>query len=279
MVLHRRGTLDIDPVADHNAKTPLLGRLRVSTPSDHSRPLAYRFVIAILRPLLVLLTKRDWAGAQNLPRGGYVAVTNHYSYLEPFVFGLFLVDHGHTPHYLGKIEVFKNPVIGAILRAAEQIPVHRESGRAIDAYRSAVEAVRAGRCVAIYPEGTLTRDPDLWPMRGKTGAARVAMETGCPVIPITTWGAASILAPYGHRLHLFPRKTMVARAGPPVDLEDLQGVETTQEVLLEATARIMAALTSQLEGIRGELAPATRFDPTEHGITSTGKPKPLKEAS
>ena len=193
MVHHRRGTLDIDPVADHNAKTPLLGRLRVSTPSDHSRPLAYRFVITILRPLLVLLTKRDWAGEQNLPEGGYVAVTNHYSYLEPFVFGLFLVDHGHTPHYLGKIEVFKNPVIGAILRAAEQIPVRRESGRAIDAYRSAVEAVRGGRCVAIYPEGTLTRDPGLWPMRGKTGAARVALETGCPVIPITTWGAADIL--------------------------------------------------------------------------------------
>lgn len=251
----------------------------MSTPSDHSRPFAYRLVIALVRPLLMVLTKRDWSGADNLPGGGYVAVTNHYSYLEPLVFGHFLVDHGHSPHYLGKIEVFNVPVVGAILRAAEQIPVNRESDRAQDAYRSAVEAVRAGRCVAIYPEGSLTRDPGLWPMRGKTGAARVALETGCPVVPITTWGAADVIAPYGRRVRLFPRRTMVVRAGPPVDLEDLHGCEVTTEVLVEATRRIMAVLTSQLEEIRGERAPAERFDPTVHGITSTGKPTPLKEAS
>ncbi len=251
----------------------------MSTPLDHSRPIAYRFVVALLRPLLRLLTKRDWAGEENLPETGYVAVTNHYSYLEPLVLGHFLVDHGHTPHYLGKIEVFRIPVVGGILRAADQIPVHRESGRAVDAYRSAVEAVHQGRCVVIYPEGSLTRDPDLWPMRGKTGAARVALETGCPVLPVATWGAADVLAPYSRRLHLLPRTRMVVRAGPPVDLEDLHCREVTADLLLEATARIMAAITVLLEEIRGETAPRTRFDPTVHGITSTGRPKPLKEAS
>jgi len=251
----------------------------VTTPSDHSRPFAYRFIVALLRPLMMLFTKRDWAGAENLPEGGYVAVTNHYSYLEPLVFGHFLVDNGHTPHYLGKIEVFRIPFVGAILRAAEQIPVHRESGLAVDAYRSALDAVRRGCCVAIYPEGSLTRDPGLWPMRGKTGAARVVLETGCPVVPITTWGAADILPTYGRRVHLLPRKTMVVRAGPPVDLDDLRELDINAEVLAVATARIMAALTSQLEEIRGEVAPVTRFDPRAHGITSTGKPKPLKEAS
>jgi 1-acyl-sn-glycerol-3-phosphate acyltransferase len=142
-----------------------------------------------------------------------------------------------------------------------------------------VAAVRAGKGVAIYPEGTLTRDPDLWPMRGKTGAARVALETQCPVIPVATWGAHEVLAPYSKRLRLLPRTTMKVRAGAPVALDDLYGREITTEVLLEATARIMAAITAELEVLRGEKAPVVRFDPRSHGVTSIGKPRPLEEAS
>ena len=98
----------------------------MTTPSDHSRPFTYRLAIAIVRPLLMLFTKREWAGAENLPtQGGYVVCPNHYSYLEPLVFGHFLVDHGHSPRYLGKVEVFRAPVVGAIVRRADQIPVYR----------------------------------------------------------------------------------------------------------------------------------------------------------
>jgi len=252
----------------------------VTTPSDHSRPFTYRLAIAIVRPLLMLFTKREWSGVENLPtQGGYVVCPNHYSYLEPFVFGHFLVDNGHSPRYLGKVEVFTAPVVGAIVRNADQIPVHRESGRANDAYRAAVSAVRAGKTVAIYPEGTLTRDPGLWPMRGKTGAARVALETRCPVIPVATWGAHEVLAPYSTRLRLLPRSTMRVRAGRPVPLEDLLGREITAAVLFEATTRIMAAITAELEVLRGEKAPMTRFDPRTNGITPIGTPRPLKEAS
>ena len=53
--------------------------------------------------------------------------------------------------------------------------------------------MRDGECVVVYPEGTLTRDPDLWPMTGKSGAARIALETGCPVIPVGQWGAQELL--------------------------------------------------------------------------------------
>ena len=272
--------LDIAPGADHNALTRQHGRQRVTTPTDHSRPFTYRLAIAIVRPLLMLFTKREWSGAENLPaQGGYVVCPNHYSYLEPLVFGHFLVDNGHSPRYLGKIEVFRAPVVGAIVRGADQIPVYRESGRANDAYRAAVAAVRAGKGVAIYPEGTLTRDPDLWPMRGKTGAARVALETQCPVIPVATWGAQEVLAPYSKRLRLLPRKTMKVRAGAPVVLDDLYDRDLTPEVLREATARIMAAITAELEVLRGEKAPPVRFDPRAHGITPIGKPRPLEEAS
>ena len=252
----------------------------MTTPTDHSRPPAYRFAVAVLRPPLMAFTRRRWFGAENLPaEGGFVAVTNHYSHVDPLVFGHFLVDHGYAPRYLGKVEVFRVPVVGAVLRGADQIPVHRETGRAGDAYRSAVDAVRAGKTVAIYPEGTLTRDPALWPMRGKTGAARVALTTRCPVVPIATWGAQDVLAPYSRRLRLLPRATVTVRAGRPVDLCDLYDVPMGAEVLAVATARIMAALTHELEAVRGERAPTTRFDPRTHGITGIGKPRPLEEAS
>ena len=252
----------------------------MTTPTDRSRPFAYRLAIAVIRPLLMVFTRREWSGAENLPtEGGYVVCPNHYSYLEPLVFGHFLVDHGHAPRYLGKIEVFRAPVVGRIVRGADQIPVYRESERAGDAYRAAVAAVRAGKGVAIYPEGTLTRDPGLWPMRGKTGAARVALETQCPVVPVATWGAQEIFPPYSRRLRLLPRKTVRVRAGRPVLLADLYGKPLTAEVLGEATSRIMASITAELEVLRGEKAPLVRFDPRAHRVPPTGKPRPLEEAS
>ena len=66
----------------------------------------------------------------------------------------------------------------------------------MSAFDAAVEAVEDGECVGVYPEGTITRDPDGWPMRGKTGAARIALATGCPVIPIGQWGAQELLPAY-----------------------------------------------------------------------------------
>lgn len=237
-------------------------------------PVGYRFAVTVLRPLLMGLTRREWTGAEHLPRGrGFVAVSNHISHVDVFVLGHFLNDAGIIPHFLGKVEVFEMPVVGAIVRAADQIPVHRETGQASDSYAAAVEAVRAGKCVGIYPEGTLTRQPDLWPMRGKTGAARVALRTRCPVIPVAQWGAQQVLAPYGRRPSLLPRHTMQVRAGKPVDLDDLYDLPLSAEVLGEASERIMGALTAELEVLRGEKAPPGRYDPREHGLTVTGPPR------
>lgn len=235
-------------------------------------PFAYRFTVAILRPLLMLLTKRDWRGVEHLPTtGGFVAAPNHLSYFDPLAFAHFLVDNDHPPYFLGKEAVFRVPVVGAILRGAQQIPVYRNTGQAADAFRAAVDAVESGKCVAVYPEGTLTRDPDLWPMVGKTGAARIALSTKCPVIPVAQWGPQDVLEPYGKRPRLLPRRTMHLRAGPPVDLTDLYDQPVTGALLREATDRIMAAITAELETIRGEQAPAERFDSRKHGLPETGK--------
>ena len=122
----------------------------------------------------------------------------------------------------------------------------------------------------VYAEGTLTRDPDLWPMVGKTGAARIALETGCPVLPMATWGPQDLLAPYGKVPHLFPRTTVQVTLGPPVDLSDLQDRSADPEALRAATDRIMAAVTDLVGELRGEAPPATRLDPRDAALATTG---------
>ncbi len=239
---------------------------------------AYRFAVGVLRPLFMALTRRDWRGAEHLPsHGGFVACSNHMTYVDPLTFAHFLIDNGRPPLFLGKEEVFRVPFVGWILRQAEQIPVHRETGDAAAAFTSAVTAVEAGKCIAIFPEATLTRDPQLWPMVAKTGAARLALTTGCPVVPVAQWGPQEILMPYAKRLRVLPRKTVHVLAGPPVDLDDLRSRPLDADVLTEASGRIMRDITRLLEQLRGEQAPVRRFDPREHGLPRTGNPhKPPK---
>lgn len=231
------------------------------------------FVVAALRRPLVVLTRRDWRGTENLPAsGGCVVAVNHVSEVDPMPFAHFLYDNGRIPRFLGKAEVFKVPVAGRILASAGQIPVYRLTNDAAQAFSAAVAAVEKGECVVVYPEGTLSRDPGLWPMIGKSGAARIALTTGCPVIPCAQWGPQEILPPYARRPRLLPRKLMRISAGPPVALDDLRGQELTTSLLLTATERIMAAITVLLEEIRGEQAPAERFNPRTAGVSEIGNP-------
>jgi len=235
---------------------------------------SYRTAAAILRPPMMLLTKRDWRGAENLPRdGGFVACSNHISHFDPLTFAHFLHDFGRPPRFLAKEAVFRIPVLGRIVAGAGQIPVQRESSDAGSAFAAAVAAVRRGECVAIYPEATITRDPQMWPMVGKTGAARIALATGCPVIPIAQWGQQEILAPYAKRLHLLPRHTVHVWAGPPVDLSAFAGAPADSATVRGATDAILDAIAALLEQIRGEIRPAQRWDPRQHGQPVTGNPK------
>ena len=234
---------------------------------------AFTLCVFLLHRPMMWLTKRDWRGAEHLPAtGGCVLVTNHVSEFDPIPFAHFVYDNGRLPRFLGKAEVFAVPVIGHILRSAGQIPVFRKTADASKAFSAAVDAVNRGECVVVYAEGTITKDPDMWPMVGKTGAARIALSTGCPVIPCAQWGPNEVLSPYSRKPRLFPRKLMQIRAGTPVDLSDVQGQKLTPGVLREATERIMADVTHLLEHIRGEKAPAVPFDPKVAGVPETGNP-------
>ncbi len=234
---------------------------------------AFGLCIAILEPLLALLTKRRWIDGEKIPAtGGCVLAANHISHLDPLTFAHFVYGYGRLVRFLAKAGLFDVPVVGAIVRDAGQIPVYRMTTDAVSAFRAAVAAVEKGECVVVYPEGTITREPGMWPMRGKTGAARIALASDAPVIPIAQWGAQDILWPYSKNPKLFPRKTVTLKAGDPVDLDDLRGQPLTPAVLHEATERIMGAITALLEEVRGETAPALRFDPKAAGVREIGNP-------
>lgn len=228
---------------------------------------SYRFAAVLCKPPLVTLLKRDWRGMEHIPAdGGFITVVNHNSHVDPFAYAHYQYNTGRVPRFLAKSGLFKKGFVGAMMRGTGQIPVYRESTDALSAFRAAIDAVERGECVAFYPEGTLTRDPDLWPMTGKTGAARVALRTKCPVIPVAQWGAHELLAPYTKKPHFWPRKTHHVLAGPPVDLSRFYDQEMTPELLKEATEAIMAAITLLLEDLRGEKAPETPYDPRTERI-------------
>ena len=240
---------------------------------------AVRTAVVILKPPLTLLMKRDWVDVDKIPAsGGCVLVFNHISYLDPLTSAHLVWDAGRTPHYLAKSGLFRNRALGGFLRAAGQIPVERLSADAVGAFDAAVQGVHEGKAVIIYPEGTITRDPDGWPMRGKTGAARIALATGCPVIPVGQWGPQDILPAYAKRPDVLPRKTVHLKVGDPVDLSDLLAQPISPRTVQEATDRIMAAITRLVEELRGGRAPAVRFDPRTAGLRETGDPRRDQES-
>ena len=234
--------------------------------------ITFTLLAAVVRPAMNLMMGRRWEGMENLPReGGFIACPNHVTEIDPLVVGHFFYRQGFLPRYLAKASLFKVPVLGGALRATKQVPVQRGAAGAAASLDAAQAVLDAGGALIVYPEGTLTRDPDLWPMKGRTGAARLALQTGAPVIPVAHWGAQDVLPRYGKMLHLFPRKHVRVLVGKPVDLSDLRGVPLTKAVLEEATERIMAALSAQVASLRGEPAPAERWDPARKGQKAVGR--------
>lgn len=235
-------------------------------------PAAYRLAAGVLRPLMRATTTYEVTGLEHVPgSGGFIITPNHISHADPFPWAHVLYKRGITPVFLAKASLFEAPVVGSVMRHAKQVRVDRETSGAARSLAPAIRAIEAGECVAIYPEGSLTRDPDGWPMRGKTGAARLALHAGCPVIPVAQWGVQDLLAPYAKvprvRRH---RHRVRIRFGPPVDLSDLRGESVTRVAAGTATDRIMAAITHEVEELRGQRAPAERFDPKAHGLRTTG---------
>jgi 1-acyl-sn-glycerol-3-phosphate acyltransferase len=240
-------------------------------PGSEKTPI-FRLLAAIAVPPMNLMAKLRISGVENVPTtGAFVLAPNHYSEIDPLVVGVAMWKIGRMPRYMAKASLFKVPVVGRLLHASGQIPVERAGSRGSDPLAAAKQIADQGLAVVIYPEGTLTRDPDLWPMRGKSGAVRTALEQGIPVIPVAHWGTQLLMPRYGKKISVFPRKTIDVRFGPAVDLSAFAGRKLDSATLTEATDVVMDAITAIFEELRGQTAPAERWDPAKHNQKDTGR--------
>jgi 1-acyl-sn-glycerol-3-phosphate acyltransferase len=239
-------------------------RWRTRTPL----PPALLLCVVVVYPVAALLFRLRYRHPERLPRTGAVlVVANHVSILDPLACARLVWDCGRVPHFLAKASVFRG-LAGTILRAAGQIPVARGSTQARSSLADAEADLAAGNVVVIYPEGSVTRDPDWWPMEARTGVARLALSTDAVVLPVAQWGAQRLHDYHAKKLHPRLRVPTEYLVGEPVDLAALRaevraGRPMTAELLREVTDRMMGEVRDQLAELRGEPAPAA-FAPHPH---------------
>ncbi len=240
-------------------------------------PLVYRALVGVVRVLLKVLVRRRWTGLERVPRTGpALVVSNHTSNFDAISLGDALVAAGRWPRFLGKADIWKVPGLGWLARQCRQIPVERHTERAKDALVHATTALAEGDCVVIFPEGTITRDPEGWPMVARRGAARLALTTGAPVIPIAQEGPAAILG--GRHLELrklfsLRRRPIDLLVGEPLDLDEFRpadGAEPGEEQVEAASWRITEALTALYGQLRREPVPELIWNPWSKDYVTRG---------
>jgi 1-acyl-sn-glycerol-3-phosphate acyltransferase len=196
---------------------------------------------------------------EDLPAGGLIVISNHTSYADSVFLALAGRSLGRSLRMLGKSGIVDAPILKVLLHRIGFISVRRGEGDA----SAAAEAVRAGEAVAIYPEGRLTRDPNLWPEKAKTGAVRLAFITDAPIVPIASIGASDVL---GRRARLkavvrnmWHRPEVRMKVGEPLNVRRLgsvaAGVEPTYEQVRQTSDLVMGELIALVAELRGEIAP------------------------
>ncbi|WP_150306814.1 lysophospholipid acyltransferase family protein [Planctomonas psychrotolerans] len=240
---------------------------------EKRKPSIFWFLAAIAEPIFGTATRYRVHDAHRMPReGAFVLAPNHYSEIDPVVMGHVVWRLGRAPRFLAKADLFTVPVLGGLLRASGQIPVERAGTvRGSEPLTAARRLVEEGRLLIVYPEGSLTRDPDLWPMRGKTGAVRIALEQNIPLVPVAHWGTQQLMGRYSKKLHLLPPKTIDVKFGEAVDLSAYRDRPLDSATLNAATTVVMDAITALLEDLRGEKAPSERWNPKANNQKETGR--------
>jgi 1-acyl-sn-glycerol-3-phosphate acyltransferase len=218
--------------------------------------------ILVIHPTSSLMFRLRYRHGNRIPAMGPVLlVANHVSVLDPLACARLVFDHGRLPHFLAKESVFRG-FAGTLLRSAGQIPVARWSTDAHGALDAAKADLDAGNVVVIYPEGSVTRDRDWWPMQARTGVARLALTTDAVVLPVAQWGPQRVHDYHRKELRLRWRAPADYLVGEPVDLSVQRsavaaGRPLDVELLREVTDMIMARVRDQLGELRGETPPVT----------------------
>ena len=225
----------------------------------------WRTIAFLVLPIFGMMVKlRIKPGSTLPPEGPFILSPNHYSEIDPIVMGVVVWKLRRTPRFLAKSSLFNVPGLGWLMRFTGQIPVEREVGAKLgEPLKEAALLVERGQGVIVYPEGTLTKDPELWPMKGKSGAIRMALEQGIPLYPAAHWGTQNWMGRYAKKIRLFPRTSIDAVVGPPFDLSKYEGKPVTRDLVEKATADLMNEVARLLAGLRGEPQPVELFDPSK----------------
>jgi 1-acyl-sn-glycerol-3-phosphate acyltransferase len=209
--------------------------------------------------------------ARTLPSGPIIVISNHTSYADGVLLALACRRMGRSLRLLATSGVFGAPVLGSVARKLGFIKVKRGAADASTSLDEAALALAAGEAVGIFPEGRLTRDPMMWPERAKTGAVRLALRTGAPIVPVAMVGAHRVVGQHSVvptlLRNLGRRPKVDTRVGAPIDIRRLMNIgpatqPTNDEVRLAADL-VMARLVAVVAALRGETAP----DP--HGVPRT----------
>lgn len=238
---------------------------RFAEVNHEAAPDLYRRAAPWLHRLLTGAAKRDWDGFPSLPQTGpAIVVANHLSSFDAVLVADYILYHGRFPYFLAKASLWNVPLLGRFLRGIGQIPVVRGTHKASEALVEASHKLDEGKVVFIFPEGTTSRDPQMWPFAVKTGAARLAIETGMPIIPVGHWGSSTICPDNEgpQRVpHPWPRPWVRFRSGEPIDLSAFGHDPDDREAVRGACAAIIEAIVPLVEQARGDVAPAERWNP------------------
>ncbi|MER7010124.1 lysophospholipid acyltransferase family protein [Saccharopolyspora sp. NPDC000359] len=217
---------------------------------------------AVFYPLTAALARTEVRGLHHIPADGpALIVLNHVSHLDPVFDAVTVHRAGRVPRFLAKHTLWNVPVLKSVLVGVEQIPVYRGTADAQKSLRDAHEALERGKAIVIYPDGTITKDPDGWPMTPKVGVARLALAHDIPVIPAARWGTKEIYDHYAKRFRPFPRKTVKFAFGEPLDLSAHRGADPDGQALREVTQLTMRRVRELLGEIREEQPPTEFFSP------------------
>ncbi len=224
-----------------------------------------RLCVLVIYPFVGIVFRVRWRHLDRVPaRGGVTIAINHISHVDTMLMARLVWQSGRIPRFLIKSELFDMPVLRWVVRGAQQIPVYRGTADAADSVRAAAERLDAGEAVIFYPEGTITHDPQQWPMQARTGIARlVLLRPDYPVVPVGQWGAQQRRVRAWQRLK---RRPAGASVGQPLDLSRYRGSEPSPETLREITDMIMAAVRAEVAEVRGAPAPAGFYPPAGRSV-------------